>query len=114
MNKAYAKIIVEILTNEQLRQMLVNARKEITDWTKPSVVNLSATIGTTWNILTSTILTPNSYDYIPNQVRFNLVREFGEYLPEELKVKTHKDSRSEIPLVHQEPNFTDIDNQETI
>lgn len=113
MNRAYAEIIVDTITNEQIKEMVINAKNTITDWKKPSVVNLSATIGTTWNILTPFVFKEFSMLNMSRGWKVNLIREFGEYLPEDLKPKTHKSPNSEIELVHQEPIFNVEETEET-
>lgn len=115
MNRAYAEIVVKTITKEQLKQMVLNAKDKITDWKKPSVVNLSATIGTTWNILTPWVFKDVYLDNIGHSHMVNLIREFGEYLPEDLKPIMHKSPESEIELVHQEPifNVEEEDEEET-
>lgn len=105
MNRAYAEIVVKTITKEQLKQMVLNAKDNITDWKKPSVVNLSATIGTTWNILTPWVFKEFFLNNIGHSHMVNLIREFGEYLPEELKPILHKAPNVEYELVHQEPIF---------
>lgn len=90
------------ITKEQIILMLNNAKKEVVDWTKPSSLNKGMTIGTSWNILTSGIL--DNYD-IPTIIIVKLLREFGDYLPNELKMNNNKKINKIIDLVHQEPNF---------
>jgi hypothetical protein len=112
MNISYAKIVAKSITTEQLKRMVINAKDNITDWKKPSVVNLSATIGTSWNILTPWVFKEFLLNNIGHSHMVNLIREFGEYLPEELKPIIHKSPDSEIELVHQEPIFNVEETQE--
>lgn len=112
MNRAYAEIVVDTITNDQIKEMVINAKNTITDWKKPSVVNLSATIGTTWNILTPSIFKEFLLLNMSRSHKVNLIREFGEYLPEDLKPKIHKSKHSELELVHQEPIFNEDKTEE--
>lgn len=105
MKRAYAEIVVDSITNEQLKQMVINAKEQITHWKKPSIVNLSATIGTTWNILTPWVFNEIFLINMGRNHKLNLIREFGEYLPEEAKPILHKVPYVERELVHQEPIF---------
>lgn len=114
MNLSHAKILAETLTRQQIMDMLNNAQEQITDWTQPSKVNLSATIGTTWNILTHELFFPSNvfYNEIATSHRVNLIREFGDYLPTELKIKTvQRDKETDVELVHQEPKFSKKESQ---
>lgn len=107
MNRPDAKRIAETITNEQLLQMFNSAKENITDWTKTSNVNKSMTKGVAWNILAKDFDVSNKYH---NLVKINMIREFGEYLPKELKPVKHK-RHSSKPPIHQEPNF---DNYKTL
>ena len=105
MNKAEAKQISEIITNEQLRQMLENAKSGIKDWTQRSKNNKGMTVGAAWNILAKDFDVDKSHHPI---AKYNMVREFGEFLPEDLKPK--KKEKGELPKpFHQEPNFEGYD-----
>lgn len=102
MNKTNARKIAEFITNEQLQQMLDKAKIEIKDWTKVSSVNKGMTKGTSWNILASDFDVNKTYHII---AKTNMIREFGEYLPENLKIKKiPKDNMIKKPI-HQEPKF---------
>lgn len=104
MNKTDAKKIAEKITNEQLAEMLNNARRLIKDWRQISNVNKSMTKGAAWNILAQNFDVSRKYNSI---VVKNMVWEFGEYLPEELKpVKVVKNKYAGI-VNHQEPIFRD-------
>jgi hypothetical protein len=101
MNKNDAKRIAEIITNEELLEMFVNAKSNITDWTQVSKVNKGMSKGTAWNILASDFNVEKTYN---NLAKVNMVREFGKYLPNHLKpVKKLKPKI--IKMVHHEPNF---------
>lgn len=101
MNRNISKQIAEKITNEQLLQMFINAKNNIKDWNVVSNVNKGLTKGTAWNILAKDF---NVNIYYNNLTKINMIREFGEYLPEELKIKNVKNV-SVITLIHQEPNF---------
>lgn len=101
MNKSDSKKIAETITNEQLGKMFENAKIGITDWTKVSNVNKNITKGVAWNILASDFNVNTSYN---TMVKVNMVREFGEFLPENLK-PIKKIKKKIVNLVHQEPKF---------
>ena len=104
MNRIKAREIAETITNEQIQQMFDNAKTNIKDWEKRSIVNKSFTIGTGWNILTKGF---NIDSHIHILVKTNMVREFGEFLPE--KLKPIKKERGELPApIHQNPLFEDL------
>ena len=81
--------------------MILTAKNRIADWSKQSIVNKSLSVGAAWNILCSNFDKDN-----PNHSKLyktNLIREFGQYLPEELKPKKIKQIK--VHFIHQEPNF---------
>ncbi len=99
MNRTDARKIAEKITNEQLQQMFDTAKKEIKDWTKRSTVNKGLTKGAAWNVLAA------HFDINANHhilAKTNMVREFGEYLPEDLKPKREAKGKLKEP-VHQDP-----------
>ena len=101
MNRSAARKIAETITNEQIQQMFENAKAQISDWTKVSNVNKGMTKGTAWNILAQ------NFDVNANHhilAKCNMVREFGDFLPANLKPP--KQSRKPIKSpVHQDPKF---------
>jgi hypothetical protein len=100
MNRSAARKIAETITNEQLQQMFETAKAKITDWTKVSNCNLGLTKGVAWNILAKNFDVTQSYHIL---AKTNMVREFGEFLPNELKPK--KKERQVQQPSHQEPQF---------
>lgn len=100
MNRNDSRKIAETITNEQLQNMLNYAKKNIKDWTKVSNVNKGLTKGTSWNILAKDFNINHSYHII---VKTNMIREFGEFLPEQLRIERKKKEFS-IPF-HQEPQL---------
>jgi hypothetical protein len=101
MNRTDAKKIAETITNEELSEMFENAKANITDWTKVSNVNKGMSKGAAWNILASDFNIDMKYH---NMARVNMVREFGEFLPNHLK-PAKKTKTTSINVVHQEPRF---------
>lgn len=107
MKKSYAKKLAESVTNQELREMFYNAQRSITqwgNWEKASKVNKSLSIGTAFNILSYGVDSDEFMDQkITSIAKFNMIREFGEYLPnyqpEQTKVK------SNIKITHHEPKF---------
>ena len=102
MNRKAAKKIAENITNEQLLEMLNTAKSSIKDWTKVSIVNKGLTKGTAWNILGSDFDMETKYHIL---AKINMVREFGEFLPDELKPTKAKLKHNDVPLIHQDPKF---------
>jgi hypothetical protein len=102
MRRSDARKLAEIVTNEQLKQMFDNAKVGIKDWTKVSSCNIGFTKGVAWNILTK------GFDVIkPIHIlaKTNMIREFGEFLPGELKQKVSRNKRNIINPVHHDPIF---------
>lgn len=106
MNRNEARRLTETVTNDQLREMFVNALNNITDWKKPSTVNKGITKGAAFNILAHGF-DADSYD--PNRVvhplaKVNMIREFGEFLPDH--AKPSKPIVSKRTYIHHEnPKF---------
>jgi hypothetical protein len=100
MNKSDARKIAETITNEQLQQMFEKAKIEIKDWTKVSSVNKGLTKGVGWNILAKDFDVNKDYNIL---AKTNMVKEFGEFLPDELKPK--KEKRKFQQPNHQDPIF---------
>lgn len=100
MNRSDAKKIAQTVTNQQLKDMLDRARNEVTDWTKPSIGNKGFTRGVAWNILGKDFDVNKNHHIL---YKINLVREFGEYLPNELK--PIKKKKVQITPAHQNPIF---------
>ena len=102
MNKTDARKIAETITNEQLVNMFEMAKTGITDWTKRSSVNSGMTKGSAWNVLGKNFDVRREY---PNIAKRNMVWEFGDFLPDELKPEI-KRQRLPVPIpFHQEPIF---------
>lgn len=102
MNRNDAKIIAETITNEQLQEMFNNAKAKISDWKKVSNVNKGMTKGTSWNILAKDFDVTAKHHIL---AKINMIHEFGEFLPDELKPKKTNRQYSNTPPVHQEPKF---------
>lgn len=106
MNKVAARKIAETITNLQLKEMFENAKANIKDWTKISDVNKGMTKGTSWNILAKVFDVNKTHHIL---VKRNMVWEFGDYLPNELKIKKKSKNQIMKDLVHQNPDFSDFD-----
>lgn len=101
MNRATARRISETITNQQIQQMFENAKAQISDWTKVSNVNKGMTKGVAWNILAQ------NFDINANHhilAKCNMVWEFGDYLPANLKPPKKSRKLLNAP-VHQDPKF---------
>ena len=104
MNKTDARRIAETITNKDLYNMFESAKNGIKDWTIRSRVNKSFSIGTSWNILAKDFDIEYKYHILAKK---NMVWEFGDYLPDDLKIKkSDKKSDKKLPKIHhQEPIF---------
>ena len=100
MNRTDARKIAESITNEQIQEMFNQAKINITDWTKVSCVNKGMTKGVSWNILAKDFDVKIKHHIL---AKTNMVREFGEFLPDDLKPK--KKVKNKIITIHQEPKF---------
>jgi hypothetical protein len=102
MNKNDARKIAETITNEQLQAMFDRAKSGIKDWERVSAVNKGMTKGAAWNILAANFDASKTWGVLAKK---NMVWEFGDFLPDELKP-----SKSKRPIqvpVHQSPKFHD-------
>lgn len=100
MNRSDARKIAEKITNEQLQKMFEVAKKEIKDWTKVSSVNKGLTKGTAWNVLAKDFDVDHNYHIM---AKTNMVREFGEFLP--VEIKPEKKTKKMNKPAHQDPIF---------
>ncbi len=101
MNRTDARKIAETITNEQLQTMFNAAKVGIRDWTKVSSVNKGITKGVGWNILAKNFDVNYNHHIM---AKINMVREFREFLPDELK-PIKKEVPRQNPPVHCDPNF---------
>jgi hypothetical protein len=107
MKRSYAKKLAETVTNEELRKMFYNAQRSITqwgNWEKVSKVNKSISTATAFNILSYGV---DSEDFLDQKIspiaKFNMIREFGEYLPNYQPEQTR--TKPNIKITHHEPKF---------
>ena len=100
MNKIDAGIIAETITNEQLQEMFNNAKSNITDWTVVSSVNKSMSKGAVWNVIANRIITANRSLTVRN-----MVWEFGDYLPSDIKINKSIKHKNTTLVYHEEPIF---------
>jgi len=101
MNRKAAREIAETISNEQIQQMFDSAKFKITEWTKTSSVNKGMTKGLAWNVLAKNFDLEVKHDILG---KTNMVREFGDFLPDHLKPK----KKSKVNLTrptHQNPIF---------
>ena len=101
MKRSEARKLAETITNQQIFDMLEKAKVGVKDWTKVSIVNKGMTKGTAWNLLGKDFdVTFTNYHVL---AKTNILREFGEFLPEELQPPKRK--KLSIQPFHQEPIF---------
>ena len=101
MNKKDARKIAETITNEQIAEMFAEAKAKIDNWEVVSSVNKGMTKGVGWNILAKNFDVNTDHHIL---AKTNMVREFGDFLPDELKIKKQV-KRQFKPPTHQEPFF---------
>lgn len=101
MNRSDAKKIAQNITNEQLQEMLNNAKVGVKDWTKVSNCNKGITKGVAWNILAKDFDINYNHHMLS---KINMIREFGEFLPEKLKLEKRTRKKYDN-LIHQDPQF---------
>ena len=102
MNKSDAKKIAETITFEQVEEMFNNAKEGITDWEEVSAVNKGITKGVAWNILKQGV-NPGIVKQ-PLALK-NMILEFGDYLPDELKIKKKSKKQVKLNIHHEAPVF---------
>jgi len=100
MNRRDARTIADTITNQQLADMLESAKNGIQDWTKRSAVNKSFSLGVSWNILGKDFDPEKNHHTLAKK---NMIWEFGDFLPDELKPSKNKKSLPKVQ--HQEPVF---------
>jgi hypothetical protein len=101
MNKKDAKLIAEKISNKELSEMFQRAKESITDWEKVSNVNKGMTKGVSWNVLASNFDINHKYHIL---AKVNMVREFGEFLPDDMKPKK-KTTKTKNKPFHQDPKL---------
>jgi hypothetical protein len=102
MNKKDAQQIAEIITFEQLAAMFTTAKDHTKNWREVSSVNKNMTKGTSWNILFPA-LKPDIM--LQKLALTNMIREFGDHLAHDLKLRHYAKAIPVINICHQEPKF---------
>jgi len=102
MKRTDARKIAETITNEQLQQMFDKAKANISNWEATSSVNKGMTKGMGWNILAKDFDVSKEHHIL---AKTNMVKEFGEFLPDALKPQKKKRLDNTINPVHQDPIF---------
>lgn len=102
MNKREAKRLAEenYLTEEIVKQTLLNAKTNLKDWTKPTSLNKGLSYGYAYNLY-SKIDVANSKGTI---IKYNFLVIFGDYLDGYIKPEKNK-SKKPIYVHHEKPNF---------
>ena len=82
--------------------MFETAKSKITNWTQVSNVNKGITKGVAWNVLAKDFDVNKTHHIL---AKINMIREFGEFLSDEIKPKK-ANSKSHINKpTHQNPIF---------
>lgn len=101
MKRSDAKKVAETITNQQLVEMFIEAKSKIKDWNAVSIINPILSKGSAWNVLAAKFDVNKKYHIL---AKINMIREYGEYLPEDLKPVKPIKPKFEIKS-NQEPNF---------
>lgn len=101
MNRNDAKKIAETISNEDLALMFERAKDAIDDWTVVSICNKGMTKGLAWNILARDFDVNGTNSIL---AKTNMIREFGAFLTENIKIKKIKKVEAKPPI-HQDPIF---------
>lgn len=102
MNKADAKKIAASISRQQLSEMMSRAKLGVTDWTVASSVNPMLSKGSAWNIFYP-VFTSGRPMSMPATT--NMVWEFGDFLPDDLKPKKTKRAKPQTAPHHEDPVF---------
>jgi hypothetical protein len=99
MNRNEARKLAETVSDEDIKQMFINAQTRITDWEQVSRVNKGMTKGAAFNILAKGGVASHILG------RTNQIWEFGEFLPNYQK-PVKKEKNYPKPF-HQDPSFNE-------
>ena len=102
MNKTDSRKIAKTITHEQLSEMFEVAKKSIEDWGQISNVNPCLDKGAAWNILYPAL---NAGLTSRSTIAANMIWEFGDHLPEELKIKKPVKKKFSGNVLRQDPVF---------
>lgn len=98
---AFCKDFSKTVSQDHIKFILERAKNDIKDWTVPSRQNKGISRGSFWNALhCNKVLKSDSSSSI---VKYRMLVEFGEYLPERLKPVMKK--KTEPKVIHQDPIF---------
>ena len=102
MKRRAARQIAQTITSEQLQEMFDNAKMGVKDWTVPSIVNKGLTKGFVWNIHIKYFDINKEHGMV---AKINMIRDFGDFLPNKIKLKDQKKKRKFVKAKHQDPIF---------
>jgi hypothetical protein len=103
MHRHEARKIAEKITDAQIHDLLVTARKNITKWSDPSRINKTMSRGVVFNIINGAVdNTDPKAVRVSVLIKQNIIREFGEYLPDNLKIDKKKRADNTAPY-HEDP-----------
>lgn len=108
MNKTYANNLCRIIKNDDVFNMLKNAKLGIKDWKAASKINPIFSKGIAWNILAAHFDVNKIYGKL---ILRDILWEFGDFL--EIKpymepyIKKRKPKRN-VKTYHEEPDFSNF------
>lgn len=108
MDKRTCKRLSEVIRNEDILDMLKEAKDNVLDWTLPSRLNPAMSRGYAWNLLAAKFdVTKPQHDFILKQ----LLYEFGDWLT----IKPYMEPYLPMPkaryngkIHHKEPDFSNF------
>lgn len=108
MNKTVAKNLCRIIKNDDVFNMLKNAKLGIKDWKAASKLNPSMSKGEAWNILAAHFDVTKVYPVIILQ---NILMEFGDFLDIKPYMEPYikkRNPKRNVELYHEEPDFSNF------
>lgn len=108
MNKSTARNLSKIIKNNDVFNMLKNAKLGIKDWKAPSTLNPGFSKGKAWNILAANF----DVNKVCNEhILRNILVEFGDFLyikPYMEPYITKRETKLNVEIYHEEPDFSNF------
>lgn len=108
MNKTVAKNLCRIIKNDDVFNMLKNAKLGIKDWKDASKLNPSMSKGDAWNILAAHF----DVNKVCNELILqNILVEFGDFLDIKPYMEPYIKKRKpklNVEIYHEEPDFSNF------
>lgn len=108
MNKSTARNLSKIIKNDDVFNMLKNAKLGIKDWKTASKLNPSMSKGVAWNILAAHFDVNKVYKKL---ILKNILVEFGDFLDIKPYMEPYIKKRKpklNVEIYHEEPDFSNF------